>query len=405
MTQYNITAGYTDQEGIIMNTGLERYSFRLNLKSELAKRLVLQLNTSYSQTEQKQTSHSQSSSMNQMVRRILTTKPTLMPGDQIYEDENVEYVPADNPYIMATELKDILQQRFFILNASLTYNFGKGLSWKGAGSFNRTDGSRSTYYPIGTNAGNSAHGMAFRGEDNRQNIVLETTVNYDRKFKKHHHINAVLGYTHEDRQRKTLAIQVGDFAGNDLLYYAIGEGTNTMDKSSSVIQTKLSSFLGRMNYTLYDRYIFTATGRYDGSSLLASGNRWSFFPSFAVAWRINQEKFMKDIPAISNIKLRLSYGVTGNQSIAYAAPLAIMNHVRSYSGGAVTHGMVNGKLANPNLGWESTATYNAGLDLGFIDNRFRVTMNVYQRTTKDMLMNFGLLYHPDTVLYLTIWEK
>ena len=157
MTQYNITAGYTDQEGIIMNTGLERYSFRLNLKSELAKRLVLQLNTSYSQTEQKQTSHSQSSSMNQMVRRILTTKPTLMPGDQIYEDENVEYVPADNPYIMATELKDILQQRFFILNASLTYNFGKGLSWKGAGSFNRTDGSRSTYYPIGTNAGNSAH--------------------------------------------------------------------------------------------------------------------------------------------------------------------------------------------------------------------------------------------------------
>ena len=86
--------------------------------------------------------------------------------------------------------------------------------------------------------------MAFRGEDNRQNIVLETTVNYDRKFKKHHHINAVLGYTHEDRQRKTLAIQVGDFAGNDLLYYAIGEGTNTMDKSSSVIQTKLSSFLG-----------------------------------------------------------------------------------------------------------------------------------------------------------------
>ena len=253
MTQYNITAGYTDQEGIIMNTGLERYSFRLNLKSELAKRLVLQLNTSYSQTEQKQTSHSQSSSMNQMVRRILTTKPTLMPGDQIYEDENVEYVPADNPYIMATELKDILQQRFFILNASLTYNFGKGLSWKGAGSFNRTDGSRSTYYPIGTNAGNSAHGMAFRGEDNRQNIVLETTVNYDRKFKKHHHINAVLGYTHEDRQRKTLAIQVGDFAGNDLLYYAIGEGTNTMDKSSSVIQTKLSSFLGRMNYTLYDR--------------------------------------------------------------------------------------------------------------------------------------------------------
>ncbi len=208
-TQYNITAGYTNQEGIIMNTGLERYSFRMNLKSELAKRLVLQVNTSYSQTEQKQTSHSQSASMNQMVRRILTTKPTLMPGDVIYEDENVEYVAADNPYVMATELKDILKQNFFILNASLNYGFGNGLSLKAAGSINRTDGSRSTYYPIGTNAGNSANGLAFRGEDDRQNIVLETTANYDRKFKKNHHINAVLGYTHEDRQRNTLGIQVG----------------------------------------------------------------------------------------------------------------------------------------------------------------------------------------------------
>ena len=389
-TQYNITAGYTNQEGIIMNTGLERYSFRLNLKSEIAKRLMLQVNTSYSQTEQKQTSHSQSASMNQMVRRILTTKPTLMPGDVIYEDEDVEYVAADNPYIMATELKDILKQHFFILNASLNYNFGKGLSVKAAGSINRTDGSRSTYYPIGTNAGNSANGLAFRGEDDRQNIVLETTANYNRRFKKIHHINAVLGYTHENRQRNTLGIQVGDFASNDLLYHAIGEGTNTMDKSSSVIQTKLSSFLGRVNYTLLDRYILTATGRYDGSSLLASGNQWSFFPSFAAAWRINQESFLKDIQPISNLKLRLSYGVTGNQSIAFAAPLAIMNHVRSYAGGSVTHGMVNGKLANPDLGWENTTTYNAGMDFGFVDNRFRVTVDAYKRVTKDMLMNFGL---------------
>ncbi len=164
-----------------------------------------------------------------------------------------------------------------------------------------------------------------------------------------------------------------------------------MDKSSSVIQTKLSSFLGgRVNYTLYDRYIFTATGRYDGSSLLASGNQWSFFPSFAAAWRINQESFLKDIKPISNIKLRLSYGVTGNQSIAYAAPLAIMNHVRSYSGGSVTHGMVNGKLANPDLGWENTTTYNGGFDFGFVDNRFRITVDAYKRVTKDMLMNFGL---------------
>lgn len=389
--QYNMTLGYTDQNGIIMNTGLERYAFRLNLKAKLTDRLTLTTNASYTQTEQKQTSHSQAASMNQMVRRILTTKPTLMPGDVIYEDEeNLEYVPADNPYVMATELKDILLQKFMILNASLTYNFGKGFTLKGAGNFNSNIGSRSTYYPIGTNAGNTYNGMAFRGENARQNIVLEATLNYNKVIKKIHRINAVLGYTYEDRNNKTLSVQAGDFANNDLLFNAIGEATNTIAKNSAYIRTRMSSFLGRVNYTLMDKYIFTVTGRYDGSSLLAKGNQWSFFPSAAFAWRINQENFLKDVKAVSNIKLRLSYGTTGNQNIGFAAPYAIMNHNRGYIGGEVVHGISNGSLSNPDLGWENTVTYNVGLDLGFIRNRFRITVDAYERITSDMLMNFGL---------------
>lgn len=388
--QYNITAGYTNQEGIIMNTGIKRYSFRMNFNSQLTKRFNMRFNTSYSQTEQQQTSNSQSNGARQMVSRILNTKPTFMPGDIIYEDENIQYTPVDNPYTMATELKDDIEQRFFILNLALNYKLNKALSAKVAFDFNRTDGSRGTYYPIGTNAGNKNHGMAFRGENNRQNIVFESTVNYDRTFKKKHHLNAVLGYTHEDRQIKNLSVQAGDFTNNDLLYYAIGEGTQSMSKASSLVRTKMSSFLGRANYTLLDRYIFTATGRYDGSSLLAKGNQWKFFPSFAVAWRINQESFLRNVETISNIKLRLSYGVTGNQSIAFGAPLAMMGHVRSYSDGIVSHGMVNNKLPNPDLGWESTASYNVGLDLAFLNNRLRFTADAYKRITKDMLMNFGL---------------
>lgn len=398
-TQYNITAGYTNQEGIILNTGLERYSFRLNLKSELTKKLTLQVNSSLTQTEQNQTSHSQASSMNTMVRRILTTKPTLMPGDKIYEDENVEYVPADNPYKMATEYKDDMSQRFIILNSSLVYKLGKGFSLKGAGSYNTVLGSRSTYLPIGTNAGNTYQGSAFRAENDRQNIVLEATLNYNRTIKKKHRIDAVAGYTYEDRQSKVLQIQTGGYPNNDLTYNSIGIATNTISKGSSVIRTAMSSFLARVNYSLMGKYIFTATGRYDGSSLLAEGNQWSFFPSFAFAWRINQENFLKDYENISNMKLRLSYGSTGNQNIGFAAPFAIMNYVRTYLDGSVMHGVVNGKLANPDLGWENTKTYNIGLDLGFYQNRFRLTADIYQRKTSNMLMNFGL---PPSSGYATI---
>lgn len=398
-THYNITAGYTNQEGVILNTGLERYSFRLNLKSELSKKLTLQVNSSFTQTDQKQTSHSQASSMNTMVRRILTTKPTLMPGDMIYEDENVEYVPADNPYKMATEYKDVMLQRFIVLNGSLVYKIGKGFSVKGAGSYNAVLGSRSTYLPIGTNVGNTYHGSAFRAENDRQNIVLEATLNYNKTLKKIHRIDAVAGYTYEDRQNNTLQIQTGDFPNNDLTYNSIGIATNTISKGSSVVRTKMSSFLARVNYALLDKYIFTVTGRYDGSSLLAAGNQWSFFPSAAFAWRINQEKFLKDYDNISNIKLRLSYGSTGNQSIGYAAPFAIMDYTRAYLNGEVLHGVVNGKLANPDLGWENTKTYNIGIDLGFYQNRFRLTADLYQRKTSNMLMNLGI---PTSSGYSTI---
>ena len=388
--QYNATFGYTDQEGVIMNTGLERYSFRLNLKAQLAKRLTFQTNSSFSLTEQDQTSHSQAASMNQMVRRILTTEPTLMPGDVIIDDPDMAYVAADNPYVMATELKDNLQQKFTILNASLTFDIIDGLALKAAGSYNSNIGSRSTYYPIGTNAGNQYNGTAFRAENSRQNIVLEATLNYDKVINKIHRINAVLGYTYEDRENKALSIQVGDFANNDLSYNAIGEATNTISKGSSIIHTRMSSFLGRINYTLMDKYIFTATGRYDGSSLLAEGNQWSFFPSFAFAWKINQENFLKNVRAISNIKLRLSYGTTGNQNVSFAAPYALMSHDRGYIGGSVVHGMNTSTLGNSDLGWETTVTYNVGLDLGFVKNRFRLTADIYQRDTKDLLLNFGL---------------
>lgn len=389
-TQYNITAGYTNQNGIIMNTGLERYSFRANLRSQLARGLTLQINSSLSQTDQNQTFHSQAASMNQMVRRILTTKPTLMPGDKIYEDEDVEYVASDNPYTMATEYKDVLSQKFIMLNASLVYNLGKGFSLKGAGSYNAVLGSRSTYLPIGTNAGNVYEGSAFRAENDRQNFVLEATLNYNKTINNNHRIDAVVGYTYEDRQNKVLQVQAGGFPNNDLTYNAIGVATNTISKGSSIMRTKMSSFLARVNYSMYDKYIFTVTGRYDGSSLLAEGNRWRFFPSVAFAWRINQENFLRSCEFISNMKLRLSYGVTGNQNIGFAAPYAIMNYTRTYVNGSVLQGVVNGSLPNPDLGWENTQTYNIGLDLGFYQNRFRLTADIYKRKTSDMLMNLGL---------------
>jgi TonB-linked SusC/RagA family outer membrane protein len=139
-----------------------------------------------------------------------------------------------------------------------------------------------------------------------------------------------------------------------------------------------------------DRYVFTFTGRYDGSSLLARGNQWKFFPSAAFAWRVNEEGFLKDVDMLSNLKLRASLGVTGNQNIGYAAPYAIINSARVPVGGAAFTGMRPSSLANPDLGWENTVSTNIGVDIGFFDNRFRLSGDIYKRVTKDLLLNFTL---------------
>lgn len=388
---FNITAGYTNQEGIIKNTGLDRYSFRLNYSNQLTKKLKMVINANYSQSEQKQTTHSQATSVNQMIKQILTTKPYLMPEDVVYDDgTSADGLATDNPYKMATSLKDILYQKFLVMNVAFTYNLGKGFSAKVAGNMNNVDGSRKVYYPLGTNLGDRYHGTALRGENKRQNFVLESTLNYNKTIKRHHRIDAVLGWTYEDRTMDEMTVQVADFADDDLGFNSIGQATQTVDRSSSNINTKMSSFLGRVNYSLYDKYTVTLTGRYDGSSLLAAGNNWKFFPSAAVAWRVKEENFLKDVKQLTTLKLRMSWGSTGNQNIGFAAPFSLMGHVRTPENGSAVHGMVPITMANPDLGWENTSSYNLGLEAGFIKNRYRFNVDIYKRITRDMLINFAL---------------
>jgi len=392
ISTFSLTGGYLNQNGIIANTGLERYSVRFNYMNNLSKRLKMNFNTSYSQSQQKQTSQSQAASMNQMIKKILTTKPYLMPWD-VETDDNSD-IPGllmDNPWKMAYKLKDILDQQNLTLNSSFVYTILNGLNLKVAGSLNNVSGSRKTYYPKDTNMGNQYNGTAFRGENKRNNYVFESTLNFNRNLGCNQRMDAVAGWTYEVRKRENVQVQPNDFPDDDMLYYRIDAGTGTLERSSYDETTKLSSFLARVNYYLYEKYIFTVTGRYDGSSLLAKGHQWEFFPSAAIAWRMDQEPFLKNIKQISNLKLRLSYGLTGNQNIGYAAPDAIMNYVRVPVAGAAGHAIVPGPSpANSNLGWENTTSYNGGLELALMNNRYRVNIDLYKRITKDLLIDFPL---------------
>lgn len=167
-------------------------------------------------------------------------------------------------------------------------------------------------------------------------------------------------------------------------------------------QRTLTSYLGRLQYTLHDRYLFTVSGRYDGSSRLAEGNKWAFFPSAAFAWRLSEENFMKNISAISNLKLRLSYGITGNDAVdIYGTQATVSKKFYDFNGTSATAYYKN-RLANYDLTWEKTTEINLGLDYGIFDNRINGSVDVYQRDAKDLIMERQL---PQTTGWTSVWDN
>ena len=183
-----------------------------------------------------------------------------------------------------------------------------------------------------------------------------------------------------------------DLPFNSLWYNLQGGEMTSM--TSSYVQSNLMSFLGRINYTLADKYMLTASLRYDGSSKLADGNKWSLFPSVAVAWRLKEEAFMQSVDWLSNLKLRLSYGQTGNDTVSPYSTNGTIAGSQYYSFGTNTViGTYPNNIRNDKLGWERTSEYNVGVDFGFFDNRISGSVEYYNRLTKDLIMNKSIPTH------------
>lgn len=232
---------------------------------------------------------------------------------------------------------------------------------------------------------------AFMRNTTNYNWVWDNIANY--KFKKGAHSIDFTGvFSMQRYEREQLYGNVKDL-GFKSLWYNLGGGTvNSL--TSSFSRNSLVSYLGRLNYNFKEKYLLTVSGRYDGSSKLAEGHNWAFFPSAALAWRVSEEPFMQNQALISNMKLRLSYGETGNDSVdPYSTSANISSTTYYMFGSSVANGNVPGSLGNSSLGWETTSEINVGLDLGFLNNRFSGSFEYYNRLTEDLIMNKLIATH------------
>lgn len=232
--------------------------------------------------------------------------------------------------------------------------------------------------------------------------VFDNQLNYSKEIGLHN-INFSFVQSLQYEQWEDASMSARNFPYNSQWYNIdAAKSTDITGASTDYKQRTLSSFLGRVQYSFNDKYLLTVSGRYDGSSRLAEGNKWAFFPSAAVAWRMSDEEFIKSINSISNLKLRLSYGVTGNDAVDIYGTQSAVTPMYYDFGGTVSTSYYKNRLANYNLTWEKTTELNIGIDYGLFKGRINGTLDLYRRDARDLIMQRQL---PVTSGWSSIWDN
>ena len=389
-TRYLLSGSYFDQGGIVINSGFRRYSGRVNLERNISKRLLGGTNFTVSNTLNKIQS-SDASLGNSTVMGSLWFNPAddVLRPDGTYLLNSTVTWPVENPVANTVGL---YQQRAIfnaIGNAFGEYAITDALKLRSSLGVTAVFDRFRFFAPRTIPAGAGSQGSASENSGENYNVINENTIDYKRQV-----LGSALdllgGFTAQKSRGESVNAANTRFSNDLLGVYGLGSGT-LPTASTSYNDWALLSYLGRANYNIADKYLLTVTGRADGSSRFGANNKWGFFPSAAVAWRLIDEGFMKSQHLFSDMKVRLSYGVTGNQEIGLYNSLATLSGNNYAFGGANVIGYATASAApNPDLKWETTRQTNVGLDMGWLDNRISASIDAYKSTTRDLLLSVDL---------------
>ncbi|UXP33093.1 TonB-dependent receptor [Reichenbachiella agarivorans] len=384
-TKFYISATQYDQTGVVLNSGYERYSITSNVQVKASDRINVGMNlygrrsTDTGILTQESTGGSASTGV---IGAAMRLEPDTAPLDA---DGNYNFSRIgdniDNPVNIANSLDREKVTDRFQANGFVDIKILDWLSFKstlGAGVTSYREGQfASSQLKRGGTTGNAS--LEF---DKSTNLLTENYFTINKELGVHR-INWVNGYSYQKRVGENLTASASDFLSESTGYWLLESGAG-INPSTSYRDTRiLKSYYSRAQYTLSDKYVLTGTIRYDGASNFAKNNKWAFFPSAAVAWNLGDEAFMQSIDAISNFKLRGSYGLTGNQGIGAYQSLATLDP--RYSNMVGEGSLILGSVANPDLTWETTAQLDIGFDLGLFGDRVTLTGDYYDKITSDLL--------------------
>ncbi|PSL47296.1 TonB-linked SusC/RagA family outer membrane protein [Chitinophaga niastensis] len=408
-TQYGLFLGYLDDNGLLLNSYLKRYSARFSLDTKVKEWLKVGGSLSYNNQEENLVDIG-TGGLNSV--RMITEGLPFLPikfADGSWSNNKV-YPGAEggsNPVQILTDRKYILNTQNVLGNAYANISLAPGLELRSVLGTNIVTRGRNEYMGRSLlDISASQGGIAILDNGRESYWSFENYLTYNKKVK-NHSFTGLLGLSWQETNMFGFNARAESFSTDYFQENKLGAGSNIPASGVDSRRSRFAfnSYFGRVNYGYKDRYLLTLTGRMDGSSRFGENHKYAFFPSAALAWRVSEEDFLKGNAVISNLKLRSSFGVTGNSEIDPYKSLATLAANGDYAaviGGAKVQGVGTNRLANPDLRWEKTAQYDFGAELGIIKNRINLEADLYYRKTTDMLLDAPV---PTTSGYGTITKN
>jgi iron complex outermembrane receptor protein len=400
-TKYRASLNYFEQQGVVLSSGMKRYQGRLNgLHSTFGGKLGISLNLAASRVNNDYIPFENGGGFTGGVftnvaifnpTQPVTVKDTAS-GRTVFYETGAGAQNIRNPVAIVKQIQDIAPENRVLGNVTGTLTLLPSLTAQTTVGVDYSGSVRQTYFPRSSAIGAEKNGYARQAETNLQNVNFQQLLTYNPNFAQKHELDVVGGYEYSSFNNYGFSVEAQNFVSDAFKWNSLSSGVAgaAPPPTSYDNESKLVSFFGRANYGYAGKYFITGVLRQDGSSRLAEGNKWSTFPAISGSWRLSEESFMQDRPfGLSTLALRAGWGIQGNQAVRpYGTQLLLKADpgARYPFGTGLTTGLSATQVANPDLKWETSTQLNFGIDYGFSNDRFTGIIDLYQKKTKDLIL-------------------
>ncbi|RAK02998.1 TonB-linked SusC/RagA family outer membrane protein [Larkinella arboricola] len=396
--QYMVSGNYLNQKGVIKRSGIDRYTVRTNIDAQITSYLKMGISLSPSFSVENQANTDRHWADNGIINAALSLPPFIpiyQPGTTVYNSQSYYAAPYDwpgitNPVANIYEIDNQLRTMRLLGNAYAEVKLPFNVLYRGTIGADARQ-LRQNYYKTSALPGNQllppTPNSAYAENAQELNWVTNHTLTYQKEIAQLHRLEVLVGLESQKNDFERTRIDANNFP-NDLVR-TVNAGTIIGTNSSRNLrdQWSLASYFGRVAYSFRDRYLFNASFRRDGSSRFGSNNRWGTFPSASVGWRVSEESFLKNNRFISELKLKASYGLSGNNAFTSNYPaIGLLSPDNYVLGNALANGLAVNTIGNDNLTWEKSRQTDIGLEVGVLNNRIFLTADYYKRITTDLLL-------------------